>query len=1080
MSFAEEYKEAERRALVENTAQDVFNILKEIESQASLHASRWIWELLQNARDAAPLPSLLSVIVSFTLEEVTFQHNGVAFTSDQVAHLIRHGSTKAQEEGLVGRFGTGFLSSHVISKTPHVSGHLNDGQCFSFVLDRTGSSPKELTASMERTSQEFVESVSKKLATEFDHSTRFVYPLTPAVTAIAQQGVESLEAYAPYVLAFNEEIGSIEIIQGQEQRVYRRQPTSLLGEIVKLTPIEVHSASGKCLASYKVACVADGPVAVAILAKDGSDGPEIEFEATIPKIFMSFPLFGTERIGFPGVVNSRQFCPKKDRDGLYLGQEQTEYNLANKALIERGCPLFLALLQQCASYRWKGIERVCDLAKSESIRGVDEAWLQSLVKNSIVGPIRGAPLLPTCGNQLISPCRGHIPLGSPSVPSEEMWRLLHELSDSVGRLVEDRTAPSWERNLLGWASVVGVSPDSLPEGITLEKCARTLAEFGSLSRFKESLRSGCDPVDWCNRLFGFLIQSGQATLFDTLALLPDQKGHFRMRKELSLDMGIDEKLKDIGELLELPIRSRLLYKDVAAVPMANLFQEKKQGDTLSEISRYLRSQAQSDKQVAGFRDGNIRLFAWILNNAAVENLESFPALTEEIPNRNEGANTLSLTRDPDADSKPLSPPDLWPEGTRGFSELFPARYLLSSAYYAECPEKELWARAANQGYVRLSPIYEIEEDVQDFVPDNTLTDDTTHKSKNPLTTTQIAFLREKNVGLMDSARKSKSKSIAMLRFLAGYLIRSDNSWNEHPTVECECGKSHKYWKAGWVIPLKKNKWVYLEKNRSDMISVDSLARLLKDESEVVNLLSEDQGPVFLSELGVSAGDFLMRVVTSDEQSRVTLSKSVIQIVQATGGDIQQFTDLALEIAAHPDTIRELQERAATRRKVKRNQDVGKAVEKAIEAALGTGTGLKVLRAPVGSDYSVEPENDFLDETGQEVLLEVRDVTNPHVKFLIEVKATVGDFIRMTETQGKKANAFSGTYALCVVVLSGLEDEINATSVRGISRFVFDIGTRVKPLVEALESIDVENRSVDSDGGDRTRNARSGCEVQGGA
>src|SRR5205823_5346538 len=133
---------------------------------------------------------------------------------------------------------------------------------------------------------------------------------------------------------------------------------------------------------------------------------------------------------------------------------------------------------------------------------------------------------------------------------------------------------------------------------------------------------------------------------------------------------------------------------------------------------------------------------------------------------------------------------------------------------------------------------------------------------------------------------------------------------------------------------------------------------LKDDNEVVNLLSEEQGPSFLAELGVSAGDFLMRVATPDEQSRVSLSKSFIQIVRATGGNIQQVTDLALEIAAHPDTIKELQERAATRRKVKKNQDVGKAVEEAIEAALGTGLGLKIRRAPVGSDYSVEPENDF--------------------------------------------------------------------------------------------------------------------------
>lgn len=118
--------------------------------------------------------------------------------------------------------------------------------------------------------------------------------------------------------------------------------------------------------------------------------------------------------------------------------------------------------------------------------------------------------------------------------------------------------------------------------------------------------------------------------------------------------------------------------------------------------------------------------------------------------------------------------------------------------------------------------------------------------------------------------------------------------------------------------------------------------------------------------------------------------------------------------------------------------------------------LKVRRAPVGSDYSVEPENDFLDETGREVLLEVR---TPQVVFLIEIKATAGDFVRMTETQGKKAKTCSESYALCVVALSGQDDEINAITVRGKSMFVFDIGTRVAPLVSRLESIEVSRRGA---------------------
>jgi hypothetical protein len=39
-----------------------------------------------------------------------------------------------------------------------------------------------------------------------------------------------------------------------------------------------------------------------------------------------------------------------------------------------------------------------------------------------------------------------------------------------------------------------------------------------------------------------------------------------------------------------------------------------------------------------------------------------------------------------------------------------------------------------------------------------------------------------------------------------------------------------------------------------------------------------------------------------------------------GGDIGQVNDLAQEIAAHPETIKEIRERIAVRRKVKKKAD----------------------------------------------------------------------------------------------------------------------------------------------------------------
>jgi len=356
---------------------------------------------------------------------------------------------------------------------------------------------------------------------------------------------------------------------------------------------------------------------------------------------------------------------------------------------------------------------------------------------------------------------------------------------------------------------------------------------------------------------------------------------------------------------------------------------------------------------------------------------------------------------------------------------------------------------SERGFVRLTPVFEMLEtidEVEDFVPDDNLEEDCRHASKEEMKTTQIAFLTEKNIGLTEAARKSKSKSLLLLRFLAAYMISNDTSWKETPPVACECGKSHLYRRARWIAPLKKNKWICLDSSRTAYLSEESLATLLKDDKELVGLLTEREGPLFLTTLGINVTDFLIRLVTPDDNSRVTLSKSFIQMFRAIGGDIEQMNDLAQEIAAHPETIQEIRDRGEIRRKIKRNQNVGKAVEEALQDTLSSGHGLKVERTGVGSDYSVEPEHDFLDEGGNEILLRVS-------KFLIEIKATVGENVRMTEVQGKTARDNPGCYALCVVSLSDQEEQIDKESVRKKVRFVIDIGTTITSSVEAVESLE---------------------------
>src|SRR2546427_4751842 len=112
-----------------------------------LFRSRWIWELLQNARDASPEGGVC-VWLLHEPHRVVFRHSGVPFSLKNIAHLIYHGSTKYEED--IGKFGTGFLTTHLISKTVAVKGRLEDGKRFHFTLGRRGSKADGLKVAIDK------------------------------------------------------------------------------------------------------------------------------------------------------------------------------------------------------------------------------------------------------------------------------------------------------------------------------------------------------------------------------------------------------------------------------------------------------------------------------------------------------------------------------------------------------------------------------------------------------------------------------------------------------------------------------------------------------------------------------------------------------------------------------------------------------------------------------------------------------------------------------------------------------------------------------------------------------------------
>ena len=317
--------------LTENTAQAVLKHLKANQSNRRRMLARWIWELLQNARDTSgATQSGLVASIGYQDGDLIFKHTGRRFTMFEVGHLIFHGSTKIEDKETIGQYGSGFLTTHLISPEIEVSGRLDDGRTFQFTIRREDGSVQELSKSMDRAWQEFNASLSTTRASE-EFTTRFRYPVTEDSTDAVESGLDTLRCCAPFVIVFNPEFSMIEARSAGAhttfRKVERKQPTDRVSLITVLEEKDGDEVRVDYLMKHS------GQTSIAVPLEQVGETRGCVPATGIPRLFLGFPLAGSEDFSFPAVVNSFDFTPTEDRDGVSWDREQMMRTVAIRALL---------------------------------------------------------------------------------------------------------------------------------------------------------------------------------------------------------------------------------------------------------------------------------------------------------------------------------------------------------------------------------------------------------------------------------------------------------------------------------------------------------------------------------------------------------------------------------------------------------------------------------------------------------------------------------------------------------------------------------------------------------------------------
>ena len=298
---------------------------------------RWIWELIQNAKDSISKDNNRhSVDIEIDIKDniVNFTHNGEPFTyKARLGLLYKYSKDKGGAES-TGRFGTGFLTTHCLSKIVSIKGDVKDQSTirgFSVTMYRNGQTDDELLAGIKKMK------ASEKWYQNAFGKTTFTYVIqteNPGKDSLVK-GTENFYANIAQTLLFCPEVGRLSINDnGKITSIARLDKEVTLSDNIFLSSfqigedtssvrrfIKIHSSEANAALSQKYKTPRDLRLDLAVEVDEHNN---IIYHKGNTQLYCVLPLVGTEaQITEPLYINCPDFEPDEERQRLLLSGNET-------------------------------------------------------------------------------------------------------------------------------------------------------------------------------------------------------------------------------------------------------------------------------------------------------------------------------------------------------------------------------------------------------------------------------------------------------------------------------------------------------------------------------------------------------------------------------------------------------------------------------------------------------------------------------------------------------------------------------------------------------------------------------------
>lgn len=560
--MSEAKEKAKKEAARIDMKQHANKLIQGFEKLDESDAKRAIWELLQNAVDVS---ENCEIIISITDKSLIFQHNGKPFTTTTLNSLIKQVSSKASQnnDDEVGQYGTGFITTHSFGKKILLSGSLKKEEGYiyfdNFEIDRTAKDSDELIEKLIIQQEKAFDLIdindTKEEPSKF---TTFEYLVaTDLEKENVEKVIDELNLALPYVMSLNDKLIKVTIIDKNKKETIFKKNKGYFENTIRVTPILINSIE------QIIYSISDIENKIAVILPLENPNKAISFDPKLAKLFLYYPLIGTENFGFNFIVHSNQFAPTEPRDGIHLrsnNDQIQEKEKSNKELLEVAFTLISNFIKENANI----IDNIHLLSKINFNTNIPNNSILCVyfkeLKEKWVNNFKSYPLVETNGERI---CPKDAFFFSEELLKDDTYfdsiytivNLFYENKIPQKHIVKEWTKyiTEWEHTALKIIDITSIAEE-------IEK-SETLSFY---EETKEDLKN----------FYKYLIEYNYVEVFNKHKILPNIKGVFWLQSQLKSCLDIDEVLIEIADIIIPDVSKKFLAKDFYLGLTLDLYERK--------------------------------------------------------------------------------------------------------------------------------------------------------------------------------------------------------------------------------------------------------------------------------------------------------------------------------------------------------------------------------------------------------------------------------------------------------------------------------------------------------------------------